>query len=69
MSDIENNKVKENNKKFSDKHKEKIKEKHICEICNGSYTYFNKYHHNKSKKHLFILNKFYNNKDDNEDKK
>ena len=41
---------------FKKKNSEKIKEKHICEICGGSYTYFYKSKHNKMKKHLFSLN-------------
>ncbi len=64
---MENPEKVNNNKKFSENHKEKIKEKQICEICYGSYTYFNKSHHNKSKKHLFVLNNFFKkNKDNNE---
>lgn len=42
-------------KKFIEKNADKIKEKHICQICNGKYTYFNKYKHNKSKQHQNIL--------------
>lgn len=36
---------------------------YTCEICYGKYKYFNKYHHNKTKRHLqFVeLNKQKNN--------
>ena len=40
------------NKKFYATNKEKVSEKHICEICKGSYTYFNSSAHKKTKKHL-----------------
>lgn len=50
------------NKKFMEKNKEKIMEKQKCEICCGSYTYFNKSKHLKSKKHLDLLNKLNNSK-------
>ena len=49
----------DNNKKyyeaFKKKHNDKINEKKICEICNGSYSYFNKSNHLKSQKHLNAL--------------
>jgi hypothetical protein len=37
---------------FIEKNKDKIKEKQICPICGGSYDYFNKSRHNKTKKHI-----------------
>jgi len=37
---------------FKDKHNEIIKKKFTCELCGGKYTYFNKSHHLKTKKHL-----------------
>ncbi len=40
------------NKKFYKDNQEKIKEIHICNECLGKYTYFNKWHHLKSKKHI-----------------
>ena len=63
-----NEKKKENNeieiqppinyvRRFIDKNKDKIKEKTICYICLGSYTYFNKSKHCKSKKHLAFVNR------------
>jgi hypothetical protein len=65
---------------FLEKNKDKLKEKQICPVCGGKYVYLNKYHHNKTKKHLFseklinenyILNynneKFFN-KNNNNDK-
>lgn len=41
----------ENLKKFIKNNPEKINEKIICNECGHSYSYFNKYNHNKSKKH------------------
>ena len=35
---------------FKNKHKEDINKKCICHICGGSYTYFNKSGHLKTKK-------------------
>ncbi len=40
---------------FMEKNKEMISEKHICEVCYGSYTYFHKSAHNKSKRHIRAL--------------
>lgn len=37
---------------FKNKNVDKIKEKSVCKICSGSYTYFNKSSHTKTKKHL-----------------
>jgi hypothetical protein len=37
--------------KFYDAHPEK-KIKEICPICQGSYNYFNKSHHTKTKRHI-----------------
>jgi hypothetical protein len=45
---------------FLQKNKEKIKEKHTCEICYGSYTYFNKYNHQLTQRHLNMLNRINN---------
>jgi len=45
------------NKTFYEKNKSKITEKIICNICMGSYTYFNKSVHNKSIRHIRCLNK------------
>ena len=39
------------NNNFKIKNADKIKEKVICPICKGSYTYFNKSTHNKTKRH------------------
>ena len=51
---------KQKNKEYSinfiTTHKEKIKEKILCPICYSSYTYFNKSKHNKTKRHLTLLN-------------
>lgn len=43
------------NKTFQENNKDKINESQICEICKGHYTYYNKYHHNKSVKHINAL--------------
>jgi hypothetical protein len=40
--------------KFIISNGDKIKEKITCDICKGQYTYFNKSHHVKSKKHMNI---------------
>ena len=45
------------NRKFIEMNSDKIHTKHICEVCCGSYTYFNKSKHLKSKRHLDLLNK------------
>lgn len=37
---------------FKVKYYNKIHEKHRCNTCKGSYSYFNKSKHLKSKKHL-----------------
>jgi hypothetical protein len=48
---IENAPVKKNYyKTFYTKHHDKIIEKHVCEFCNGSYTYFTKSQHRNSLK-------------------
>mgnify|MGYP003651812179 CR=1 FL=1 len=39
---------------FKAKHPNIINSKHECEICGGSYTYYTKSSHIKSKKHLKI---------------
>ena len=46
------------NKVFIEKNQTKIKEKIICDICCGSYTYFNRSKHFKSRKHLLIFEKY-----------
>lgn len=38
-------------KTFVEKNQEKYAKKFQCPICGGTYTYVNKFHHNKSKKH------------------
>jgi hypothetical protein len=45
------------NKNFMEKNRDKINEKKICDICCGSYSYYNKSKHMKSLKHLNLLNK------------
>lgn len=61
LNDIKETKTKYNykkyNKTFYEKNKDKISEKIICNVCMGSYTYFNKSIHNKSVRHIRCLNK------------
>ena len=45
------------NKNFMEKNKDIINQKKICDICCGSYSYYNKSKHMKSLKHLNLLNK------------
>lgn len=55
---MENSKKYDNKKyyqNFKEKNGEKLNEKSVCEICGGKYSYFNKAHHNKSKKHCMAL--------------
>ena len=44
---------------FLNKNATKVKEKIICEICCGSYTYFNKSKHIRSKKHISLVEKYH----------
>ena len=44
--------------RFIEKNHDKINNRIICPICCGSYTYFNKYTHLKSKKHNDLLLKY-----------
>jgi hypothetical protein len=59
LKDLKNIRKKYDSKKyiknFQEKNKDKIVEKHICDICYGSYTYFNKSKHIQSKKHNLVL--------------
>ena len=68
MDNIE--KKKYDNKKyyqnFKEKHKDELKETIKCEICGGSYKYFNKPIHNKTKKHIEFLNGTRKSKEENE---
>lgn len=58
---VENNKTpkkydhKKYYKTFYNKNQAKIKERKVCPVCYGSYTYYNKYIHNKSKRHMLAL--------------
>jgi hypothetical protein len=45
------------NKTFIEKNIDKIHEKHTCDVCCGSFTYFNKSKHLRSKKHVDLMNK------------
>lgn len=44
---------------FLNKNASKVKEKITCDICCGSYTYFNKSKHIRSKKHLLLVEKYH----------
>ena len=44
---------------FLNKNASKVKEKITCEICCGSYTYFNKSKHIRSKKHISLVEKYH----------
>lgn len=54
------NKKKYNSKQyyqnFKEKHKDTLKETIKCDLCGGSYKYFNKPIHLKTKKHLEYVN-------------
>lgn len=50
--DIMKNNSKLYNDNFRHKHEYKIKEKIKCEVCGGTYTYFNKSKHNNTTKHI-----------------
>lgn len=41
-----------NPKKYYENFKEKHNEQHKCEVCDGSYNYYSKKTHLKSKKHM-----------------
>lgn len=44
--------MRETHEKFTAKNADKIKEKHICKVCYGMYTYFNKSSHKKTRRHI-----------------
>jgi len=44
---------------FLNKNSTKVKEKVTCDICCGSYTYFNKSKHIRSKKHISLVEKYH----------
>ncbi len=44
------------NKNFMEKHKERLKQKTVCELCKGEYSYYNKSKHNKTKRHNSFVN-------------
>jgi len=41
--------------KFKEKNNDKIKNKIECDVCRFKYTYYSKYNHLKSQKHLNAL--------------
>jgi len=40
---------------FINKNKERIDKQVKCDLCGGTYTYFNKSKHNNTKKHLYEI--------------
>jgi hypothetical protein len=42
---------------FMEKNKEKLHTSITCDICYGSYTYFNRSRHNKGSRHMRALEK------------
>jgi hypothetical protein len=60
IMDDETRKKAEEQKKRMDEFKDEHKgQKITCKYCGGSYTYYNKYQHNKSQKHALGV-KWYN---------
>ena len=53
METVEINKNIKSMKKFYESHPEKKSMTCVCKECGGKYKYYNKSHHNSSKKHLF----------------
>lgn len=50
------------NKTYYDKHKKELQKTEMCDQCGGSYTKWNKGHHNKTLKHKYgMLQKKYDN--------
>ena len=45
-------------KKYTEKNKEKLYKKCICEVCGGSYSLVSKSGHMKTKNHIHIANKY-----------
>jgi hypothetical protein len=43
--------------RFLEKNKDRLREQIECPICYGTFTYFNKNKHNKSKRHLRMAEK------------
>jgi hypothetical protein len=41
---------------FLSSNKDKLKERHTCEVCGGHYKYYGKSHHNATEKHKKALN-------------
>ena len=56
---IDINKIKEVRKKYHDsytlKNRDTLNVKHICSICNGKYSLYNKAHHFLTKKHIKLI--------------
>ncbi len=48
-------KVSESDETSCDKKREGKKPKHICELCGGSYTQYNKKKHESTKRHQSML--------------
>ena len=50
MTEIDNNKKHQYYLNFISKHQ--VNDKVVCDICYGSFSYYNKSKHNKTKRHL-----------------
>jgi hypothetical protein len=48
---------KEYYKNFKEKNQDKIHQVNYCNLCQGKYSYFNKSHHNNSRKHIKAFEK------------
>jgi hypothetical protein len=45
----------EYNRRFIEKNAERIRTKTVCDVCCGTYTYFNKSKHLKSARHIRLV--------------
>ena len=43
-------------KEYYRKNHSKMLQKHICQVCQGSYSYMNKSNHKKTQRHIRCLN-------------
>ena len=55
MESIPENKQRFYFNQFRERNKERLKEQIECPICFGTYTYFNKTKHHKSKRHMRMV--------------
>jgi hypothetical protein len=45
------------NKSFAEKHPDRIHAKNVCEVCCGTFTYYNKSKHLKTRRHIAMVAK------------